>query len=274
VFRFAFVLLTPAGRSPTDAEIAKVERIRSEWETVFARAVENRARAETRLVKQLALSVWPAAGLIQGRTATATVSLPAPAAAPVSVTLAASGGQVSVPGSVTIAAGQRSAGFTITANATGVADLTARGPDDSYEAPQARLSVRASTAGLRLEHLWNFALSLGATLRSPEFEPSGRAGLPLPEELIFRVRDENFVPYPGLRLNATPSGTGSVAPSPLVTDERGWARIRWTLDRTPGLNTLEVSLDGQPDVSARAQAAGTVQPSRRREVREVAPPIP
>jgi hypothetical protein len=266
-FRFAFVLLVPAGSSPSAAEIAKLERIRVAWEPFFAAAVENRGRAESRLVKQLALSVWPAAGLIQGRSITATVSLAASATAPVTVALSASGGQVTVPGAVTIPAGQRSAEFPITANSTGVTELAARGPDDSFETARAQLSVRNSLAGLRIEQLWNLALSFGLILRAPEFESSGAPGFPLPDALIFRVRDENFLPYPGLRINAAPSGSGSVAPSALVTDGRGWVRLRWTLDRNPTVNTLAVSLDGQPDVNAQSKAGAAVQPARRREVR-------
>jgi hypothetical protein len=273
-FRFGFVLLVPPGTTPTAAEIAKLERYRAAWEPFFAAALDNRATAQTRLVKQVALSVWPAAGLIQGRSITATVSLAAPAAAPVAISLAASGGQVTVPASVTIPAGQRSAEFTITANATGVAELSARGPDDSYDTSRAQLNVRASTAGLRLEHLWNLALSFGLILRAPEREPSGAAGLPLPEELVFRVRDENFVPYPGLRINATPSGSGQVTPAGAVTDSRGWARLRWTLDQNPAENSLVVNLDGQTDVTARALASGSVLPGRRREVRIPVPPQP
>ena len=273
-FRFGFVLLVPPGTTPSAAEIAKLERYRAAWEPFFAAAVDNRATAQTRLVKQVTLSVWPAVGLIQGRSITATVSLGAPAAAPVAVSLAASGSQVTVPVSVTIPAGQRSAEFTITANATGVAELSARGPDDSYDASRAQLNVRASTAGLRMEHLWNLALSFGLILRAPAQEPSGGAGLPLPEELVFRIRDENFLPYPGLPIIATASGSGKVAPATPVTDSRGWARLRWTLDQNPAENSLAVSLDGQADVTARALASGTLQPVRRREVRIPVPPQP
>src|SRR5262249_31941924 len=113
-FRFAFALLLPAGSTPSAADITKLDRFRTAWETYFASATNDRAQAETKLVKQLQLSVWPAAGLIQGRTATATVTLGAPAGAPVTVNLSASTGAISVPSSVTVAAGSRAADFTIT----------------------------------------------------------------------------------------------------------------------------------------------------------------
>ena len=270
-FRFAFVLLAPAGSSPSAAEIAKLERIREAWERAFAQATEMRARAETRLVRGLSLSVWPAAGLIQGRTVQATVSLAAPAASPLTVRLAAAGGQVSVPASVTIPAGQRSAEFSISANSTGVTELVATGPDNNYDTGRAMLSVRSDLAGLRLEQLWTLALSFGLVLPAPaaqQIAPSNRAGSQVFEEILFAVRDENFLPYPGLRLNVSASGSGSTAPAAPLTDGEGRARLRWTLDRAPGNNTLTVSLDGQPDISARVTTAGAqFQPSRRREVR-------
>ena len=205
------------------------------------------------------------------------MALAAPASAPVAVTLAASGGQITVPAAVTIPAGQRSAEFPITGNSAGTAELTARGPDDTYETARAFLSVRASTAGLKVEPLWNLALSFSVVLPQPEGEPvsSGRAGAALSEELVFRVRDDNFVPYPGLRLTAAPSGGGSITPASPVTDSRGWARLRWTLDRAPGVNSLTVTLDGQPDAQARVQTGGALyQPTRGRDPRVPLPPAP
>ncbi len=265
-FRFAFALLAGAGQTPSPADVAKLERYRTEWETFFGRAVGDRARAETRLVKQLHLSVWPASGLIQGRTVAASVILGAPASAPVNVSLSASGSQVSVPGTVTIPAGRRSAEFNLTANSSGTVQLTAR-VDDSYETSRAALLVRENTAGLRLEQLWPLALSLGLYLPAPEAPPTGGLGVPLAEQLIFRLRDANFLPYPGLRLAASASGSGGVAPANLITDANGWVRVNWRLDTTPGLNTLTLAVDGQPDVSARTQANGAPAPARRRDPR-------
>jgi len=273
-FRFAFALLVREGTTPPAADIERLDRYRTAWETFFGQATGDRARAETRLVRHLQLSVWPAAGLLQGRTITASVGLAAPASSPVTVRLEASGGAISVPGSVTIPAGRQSAQFTIQGAAAGAAELTARGPDDSYETARAQLFSRASAAGLELERLDSIELRFGAYTRALPGALSGGLGTPLAEELIFRVRDANFLPYPGVRLTASASGAGSVAPAPLVTDERGWARVRWTLDANPGTNSLTLALDGQPEVSARAEAVGVPQPARRRDPRLPPEPVP
>jgi hypothetical protein len=40
--------------------------------------------------------------------------------------------------------------------------------------------------------------------------------------------------------------------------------IEWRLADQPGPNTLTMSLEGQPDITVRAQATGVYQPFRRR----------
>lgn len=49
VHRQAFVYIVGAGRSVDPAQVAKVDRIRREWETFFLAATDGRMRAETRL---------------------------------------------------------------------------------------------------------------------------------------------------------------------------------------------------------------------------------
>jgi hypothetical protein len=49
VIRQAFLFVVGRGRTAAPAAIAKIERIRRAWESFFARAVDNRARVETRL---------------------------------------------------------------------------------------------------------------------------------------------------------------------------------------------------------------------------------
>lgn len=49
VFRQAFLFVVGRGRTAAPAAIAKIDRIRRAWEPFFARAVDNRARVETRL---------------------------------------------------------------------------------------------------------------------------------------------------------------------------------------------------------------------------------
>ena len=49
VFRQAFVFVVGRGRTAAPAAVAKIDRIRRAWEPFFLRAVDNRARVETRL---------------------------------------------------------------------------------------------------------------------------------------------------------------------------------------------------------------------------------
>jgi hypothetical protein len=47
--RQAFIFLVGNGRSPQNADIGKLDRIRREWETFFQQATEGRMRAITTL---------------------------------------------------------------------------------------------------------------------------------------------------------------------------------------------------------------------------------
>ena len=49
VFRQAFIYIVSAGRSLDTGQVAKLDRIRSQWETFFSTATENRMSANTRL---------------------------------------------------------------------------------------------------------------------------------------------------------------------------------------------------------------------------------
>jgi hypothetical protein len=49
VFRQAFIYIVSAGRSTDAGQVSKLDRIRSQWETFFAQATENKMSANTRL---------------------------------------------------------------------------------------------------------------------------------------------------------------------------------------------------------------------------------
>ena len=49
VHRQAFLFVVGAGRTPGNAQVEKVDRIRREWESFFLRATNNRMSADTRL---------------------------------------------------------------------------------------------------------------------------------------------------------------------------------------------------------------------------------
>ena len=76
--RFAFVLLVNPNTTPSPESIAKLDRIRSEWETFFNHAVADRAAAHTQIVRLLQLSAAPAAGLLEGGSGPVRIEIGAP----------------------------------------------------------------------------------------------------------------------------------------------------------------------------------------------------
>jgi adhesin/invasin len=74
---------------------------------------------------------------------------------------------------------------------------------------------------------------------------AGPAGAALAERVVIRVEDGSGNPLPGVSVAFSVSATGaSVDPATAITDDRGEARTRWTLGRTPGQQTLTVTAGG------------------------------
>src|SRR5262249_60404591 len=113
---------------------------------------------------------------------------------------------------------RRGAFLKIPANSAGVAELTAQGPNDSFEPSRLFLQVRSNTSGLRVERLESSTLVDGLILPATvlNFPLNGGPGVSLGEPLTFRVRDDNFLPYAGVRLTTTASGHGSTRGTPLT----------------------------------------------------------
>ena len=100
---------------------------------------------------------------------------------------------------------------------------------------------------------------------------TGPAGAALAERVVILVEDANGNPLPGVPVTFSVSGTGaSVDPANAITDDRGEARTRWTLGRTPGQQTLTVTAAGStslqitatagpPQIAALAVSAGNNQ---------------
>ncbi len=241
-FNYAFVLLVRQGTQPTAAEIARIERLRQEWETYFSESVENRATARTRLLKQLHLSTWPAGGVLRGQPATATVSIAAALPSPLEVLLARDSSVITTPSAVTIPAGRTSVSFTIAGSRRGVAELTARVADPAYDLARTFVQVREDAAELRFE------VVSGADQR-------GARGAVLAEPVVLRLRDENDVPYAGLGVTFTASGDGAVTPARAIADSDGRVQVNWRLGSTGVANTLHASLDIAPAVSTFVSAS-------------------
>ncbi len=246
-FNYAFVLLIQAGTQPSASDLAQLDRVRQAWEQFYDAGVDNRATANTSLVKQLRLSAWPAAGVLKGSPATATVAVAAPLAAKLDVLLGADSSVIAVPPSVTIPAGSASASFPITGNQLGVAELTARAGDPSYEVSQVLVQVREDGTQLHLD-----LVSGGDQL--------GGRGLALAQPIVWRVHDDNDLPFSGVAVSFAPSADGAVNPARGVTGLDGQVSVSWQLASAGAANALRASLDAAPSVSTMISATGGDRP--------------
>ena len=243
-FRFGFILLVAQGAqdsSFTDA-VQQVESYRQQFGPAYARYSANLAAADTTLNRSVRLSLFPAAGVVAGGSATATISLQTPPKADLVVTLAAPTGVAQVPERVTIAAGATTAQFTISGVKGGVEELLATPADSGYETAFARVQVAAPSQ---------------LTLRtvSGDNQVSTSAG-PLPSPVVVRLTDVNGLPYPGARILAAAAG-GSVTPAIATADAAGQASFQWT----PGAgsaNQLKLSVEFAPAVTLTLTAGSAV----------------
>jgi uncharacterized protein (TIGR03437 family) len=230
-YRFAFILLTAPGADPSAADLAQVEQYRSLFEPFFAKAATDRAFADTSLRRSLKLSLSPAAGVVAGTTATATLTVATPPGADLTVTLATSNGSATLPPSVTIPAGGTTVSFSYSGDVAGVQEVTATPSDSAYETAYARLQV-AGAAELKLTEVSS-------------------------DPLVVRLADANGLTYPGARIVASASSGGTVTPAIGVTDAQGLATFRWTPG--PGAtNQLQLSVESVPGASLTLRAGSAV----------------
>jgi len=235
-FRFGFILVVPAGTLDTAATAAsaqQVEAYRAQFAAAYTRFSSGIGTADTTLNRSLRLSLFPAAGVVSGGSATASVTVRTPPGTDLAVQLASPAGFAQVPDHVTIAAGHTAASFTVTGIGSGVEELLATPADASYETAYARVQV-AGAAQLTLSALAGDSTGL----------------------VVARLTDGNGLPYPGARIVAATT-SGSVAPATATADGAGTARFQWT----PGdaaVSQLKLSLEAAPPVSATLSAGGAV----------------
>jgi len=232
-FRFAFLLIVAAGSEPSAAALEQIDRYRREFEEFYHQASGGRAWAETRLERALHLSAFPAAGLLLGSAGRATISIEHPAAGRLDVLLSSREGAVQIPAGVTIPAGETTASVPMTGVRAGVDEITAEIPGSLYQRATAKIEVLASASALRL-----VAVSGDKQVAV--------AGQPLPEPVVVRATDVNELPFPGLRLSARASGSGTVVPGEATTDVSGQASFTWTPGPGP-VNELMVTVAGMAD---------------------------
>ncbi len=245
-FRFGFILLVGQGSQDSPlfpGAVQQVETYRQQFVAKYAEFSENKASADTTLNRSLRLSLFPAAGVVAGGSATATISVQTPPKADLAVTLAAPAGFARWPERVTIAAGTTAAQFTVTGIQAGVEDLLATpAADSSYEIAFARVQVAAPSQ---------------LTLRtvSGDNQVSNGGGL-LPAPVVVRLTDVNGLPYPGARIQAAAAG-GSVSPATFTADAAGQASFQWTPG--PGsANQLKLSVEFAPAVTLTLTAGSAV----------------
>jgi uncharacterized protein (TIGR03437 family) len=241
-YRFAFVLIVPNGSTPSAGEVAQIETYRTAFEPFYQQAAGSHAFADTALRRSVHLSLFPAAGVIVGRTAPATITLDTPPATPLVLNLAAQNGVATPPASVTIAAGSTSASFPIAGVRAGVEELSAIPSDSRYDTAYARVQV-SPAAALRL-----------ATVSGDGQTVTG--GEPLAQPIVVRATDANQLPYPGVRVQATAAAGGSVTPDAAVTDAAGQVSFRWTPGGAAGAQ-LRMNVEGAPDLTVMVSATGS-----------------
>jgi uncharacterized protein (TIGR03437 family) len=241
-FRFAFILVVAPGTTPSASELAEVDTWRRQFEAFFGTASSNRASADTSLKRSLKLSLYPSAGVVQGGTVNATLTVATPPQSDMAIQLAAPNANAHVPTSVKLAAGATSVTFPLAGLRPGVEDVVAAPSDTSYETAFARVQV-ADAAALKL---------------TAELTPGpGTAWFSAPPTVTARLSDANGLPYAGVGVIAIPSIDGAVVPSEAFTDPQGRATFHWN----PGpsaVNRLQLTVDGMPAVLATVSAGSAV----------------
>ncbi len=247
-FRAAFLLVVDRNKPASDYDLARLERLRQEFENYYRESAGGRAQVDTTLRRALRVSAFPAAGVLQGSSIPVTISLEKPAEAPLAITLKPAGNLVEVPAIVSIPAGATQARFELKGLRAGVEELSIEPADTRYETVVARIRVANSAQGLKLA-----VVSGDRQIATP--------GQPLAQPVLVRLMDENYVPFPGVRVSAAASRGGLVTPAETVTDEEGTASFRWTPGAEP-LNELTLTALGASVVATAlgrpAVAAGGV----------------
>jgi uncharacterized protein (TIGR03437 family) len=235
-YRFAFILLVPAGSTPPDSQVQQIEAYRQQFPAFYAKASSNNAIADVTLNRSLKLSLFPAAGVIAGSTGTATLTVRTAPKSDLTIALTTRNGSVQAPASVTIPSGSTSATFTLSGINSGVEELLATPSDTSYETAYARVQV-ADGSQVKLT-----TVSGGVAGTTPT---------------VLRLSDINGLPYPGVRITAS----GSVSPAAAVTDAYGKVSFDWSSGTSLNVNVAAAGITtvlgdtGGPAIAAVVNAA-------------------
>ena len=264
-FRYAFILLKQEGEEVPPADIEKMERFRTAFGEHFDQVVGNRARTETKLVRKLGLTTWPAAGVLQGSTTEAAVFLENRTLEPLEVQLSSDSDLLQVPPSATIPAGEQFIEFPVSGVTAGVASLTAT-LGDEFEVSHSRIRVLGNPSSLSSQRILPLEILFGDPR---ERLRTGRVGAPMPFFFFFQVFDNNFLIYQDVRFNITVSGDGRADPPNPLSDSFGFITVNWTLASKPGPNQMTVQIEGSTRPPLVIEAVGVLSPPRHRNVRKL-----
>jgi len=234
-FRFGFILVVPKGAldSSFTAATQQVETYRQQFVAAYTKFSANLAAADTTLNRGMRLSLFPAAGVVAGGSATATLSLQTPPQSDLAVHLSTPAGFAQVPAQVTIAAGATTASFTVSGIKPGVEELLATPADSSYETAFARVQVAA-----------------------PPQLALREASSPFPGSVVVQLTDVNGLPYPGARILAAAT-SGSVTPAIATADAAGFASFQWA-PAWYDVSQLKLSVEAAPTVTLTLNAGSAV----------------
>lgn len=235
-YRFGFILITAAGQEPAAEDIAKLDTFRQQFESFYRTASSERAEADTTFRRGVQLSLWPAAGIVAGTTARATVRLDRAASTETILQLRSANGLVQLPSTLTIPAGSAGFVFNWTAASPGVDEIIVTSTDPALATETARVQIAASPSALGLR-----------IISGDKQRASGSA--PLAEPVRVQVVDANLVPYAGYRVNAAVLAGGSVTPASATSDEEGYVQFTWTPGAGP-VYQLNLTVEANGAVAA------------------------
>ena len=264
-FRYAFILLKQEGQEVPPVDIEKMERFRAAFDEYFDQVVGNHARIETKLVRKLGLTTWPAAGVLRGSTTEAAVFLENRTLEPVEVQLSSDSDLLQVPPSATIPAGEQFVEFPLSGVTAGVANLAATAGDE-FEVSHSKIRVLGDPSSLSSQRIFPLEILFGDPR---ERLRTGRVSAPMPFPFFFQVFDDNFLIYQDVRFNIAVSGDGRADPPNPLSDPFGFVTLNWTLASKPGPNQMTVRIDGSTRPPLVIETVGVLSPPRHRNVRQL-----
>ena len=213
-FRMAFILVTADGTAP-QADLDKLNTLRTAFEAYFRTQTGNLAIMDTSLKPGLNADLYPAAGLIRGTQGQLVIRRDSATASAVPLNVVSNGDAVTMASAAEIPANAKTVSIPVNAVNAGVSAVTISAEDGSYLPEAINLAVRDANE-LELELLSGTRYQASPNERTTE-------------DVRVRVRDANRLPYQGVAIQLEPTTGGSATPSPAFTDANGEATIAWTV---------------------------------------------